>query len=398
MTFCGRILAMDFMPHGHCYFWQPEILWPHVLGDGLTAISYFIIPVLLIWFMRKRKDLSFNVLFWAFALFILSCGTTHALAIVSVWDPIYEIEAIVKILTALISFATVIILIWKMPMLLSIPSVDQLKAKNEELLHEIAERKRAEEEVRKLNADLEERVKKRTRELEKSNQELELFTSMVSHDLRSPLRTLGEIAEIVSLENKEKLSPDGIEGLSLITSKSKNLSQLVDDLLQLSRMRNYEPHFETIHIRSLLEPMIDEILGDYDGMKERCKVFLNVDQKLTIAADKSLITQVFRNLIDNAVKYSTKVDEPRITINATGKDDSVQFTISDNGAGFDSAKADQLFEPFKRLHTSKEFFGTGMGLAIVKRIVNLHNGKINAQSSPGKGAEFHFTLRNESMA
>jgi len=132
------------MPHGHCYFWQPDVLWPNVIGDAVTAVSYFAIPFILTMFVRRREDLSFSIIFWAFAIFITACGITHLLAIISVWHPIYYIEGYMKLITGLVSFLTVVLLINKFSQLLSLPSTEQLAAANEALQQEILERKETE--------------------------------------------------------------------------------------------------------------------------------------------------------------------------------------------------------------------------------------------------------------
>ena len=165
MDFFSKILDQDFMPHGHCYLWRPEVLWPHVIGDGLTALAYFTIPFLLFYFIKKRNDIRFTKIFIAFALFIFFCGATHALAIVSVWNPIYRLEGVVKLATAAISIGTVALLMVRMKEILAIPSVVELKRSKERLSEEVETRMGAEAEVKLLNRNLEEKVLRRTQQL-----------------------------------------------------------------------------------------------------------------------------------------------------------------------------------------------------------------------------------------
>jgi len=170
--FLGKLLESDFMPHGYCFAWRPDILWTHVISDGLIVLSYYLIPLALIYLVRARRDLAFHWMFSLFGLFILSCGTTHLLSIVTLWHPVYRLEGVVKAITALASVPTAFLLVKLMPQAIALPSPKELRETNETLVLEIAERRRAEEQVLRLNAELEQRVQARTAELEKSNQML----------------------------------------------------------------------------------------------------------------------------------------------------------------------------------------------------------------------------------
>lgn len=162
----------QFIPHGHCYLWKPDLVWLHVVSDALIALAYFSIPVLLIYLIRKRNDLPFHSIFWLFGAFIVFCGTTHVMEIVTLWYPVYWVSGVIKVFTAGVSIFTALELAPLIPKILSLPSPAQLEAANQELKQQIQERERAEAALQKLNQELEERVQARTAELEQSNQAL----------------------------------------------------------------------------------------------------------------------------------------------------------------------------------------------------------------------------------
>jgi len=192
LQFFSRLFESDFMPHGFCFGWRPDILWLHVGSDAVTALSYYMIPVMLIALVRARRDLAFHWMFSLFGVFILSCGTTHWLSILTLWHPVYRLEGVVKAITALASLPTAIILVGLVPKAIALPSPKQLRAANEGLVREIAERKQAQDEVSRLNNELEQRVTERTRDLERSNQMLREANEQLA-DTESRYRHLFEL-------------------------------------------------------------------------------------------------------------------------------------------------------------------------------------------------------------
>jgi signal transduction histidine kinase len=173
IDFLTNILSGEpFMPHGMCFLWDPGVLWLHVISDLLIAATYYAIPVFLFYFLRRRPDITFNRIIMAFGVFILACGTTHLLAAVTVWHPVYRLDGAVKAITALASVSTLLILIPLMPTLIALPSPEQLKRVNATLADEIEVRRGAEAEVRKMNEELEQRVAARTADTEKALREL----------------------------------------------------------------------------------------------------------------------------------------------------------------------------------------------------------------------------------
>ena len=223
--------------------------------------------------------------------------------------------------------------------------------------------------------------------LKASNDELEAFTYSVSHDLRAPLRAVGSYALMLEEDYNEVLDDNGKRLLRVIRQSGVKMGMLIDDLLNLSRLGKKELRKSRVDMAELLPRVIDELTKLNPTNAE-----IVIGPMPLVLADSALLNQVLVNLLGNALKYSAKVEKPRITIAAREANGEVEFSISDNGAGFDMHYANKLFGVFQRLHHEKEFEGTGVGLAIVKRIIDRHKGRIWAQAEPGKGATFYFTL------
>ncbi len=220
------------------------------------------------------------------------------------------------------------------------------------------------------------------------NQELDAFSATVSHDLRAPLNGVAGYSQILQEVYSDVLDDEAKEYLERIINSAFAMSKLIDDLLQFSRSGRTEINTESIDLNTMAKEIAKEITGRDPGNK----VVFDIKDGLFANADPALIHVVLGNLLGNAWKYSGKVDHPVITFDKTITGRDTVFFIRDNGAGFDMSKSDKLFNPFQRLHTNEEFVGTGVGLATVKRIIERHGGSVWAESEPGKGATFFFTL------
>jgi len=257
-----------------------------------------------------------------------------------------------------------------------------------EIVRDVTSRIMAEKEIRRLNQELEERVIQRTSELELANRELESFSYSVSHDLRAPLRHISSFSSILLGEHASELNAEGQHLLSRIIAGCDKMGLLIDDLLELSYVSSHELKNTTVDLSRIAWKIANGLAESDPGRNVR----FEIADDLATYGDERLLEIVLSNLLENAWKYSSRETQGLIQFGSQRLAARPVFFVKDNGAGFNKNYADKLFTPFSRLH-GQEFEGTGIGLAIVQRVVHRHGGKIWADSVEGEGATFYFTLK-----
>jgi light-regulated signal transduction histidine kinase (bacteriophytochrome) len=261
----------------------------------------------------------------------------------------------------------------------------QLQRQQKELMEKNIALEKAQQEINQLYADLQ----RKNAQLELTNKELESFSYSVSHDLRAPLRSINGYAQIIREEYAGALGDEAKRLFQIIQKNATKMGHLIDDLLAFARMGRKELTRLPVDMNKLVEPIVADLVNT-TGTKAR----ITVHPLLPVNGDPVLLSQVYINLISNAIKYSAKKEDPAVEIGSFEKEDDHVYFVKDNGAGFDMNYVHKLFGVFQRLHTHEEFEGTGVGLAIVQRIVVKHGGRVWAEGKTDEGATFYFSLPN----
>jgi PAS domain S-box-containing protein len=256
------------------------------------------------------------------------------------------------------------------------------------ILRDVTELRRAERALARASEELELRVKERTAELEAANRELESFSYSVSHDLRGPLRAIDGFSSIVLRDHAAALPADGRRYLGLVREGAQQMARLIDDMLTFAKSARQPIARRTVVLKALVHECLEEFRGE---IAER-KTEVEVGNLPDCQADPALLKQALVNLLGNALKYTRKQPHAKIEVGCRPDNGEEAYYVKDNGVGFDMKHADKLFGVFQRLHHDDDFEGTGVGLAIVQRVVHRHGGRVWAEAQPGKGATFYFTL------
>ena len=392
--------SAGFMPHGMCYQWRPDILTLHIVADSLIALAYFSIPPTLMYFVRRRQDLQFNWIFMCFAVFIVACGTTHLLEIWTIWQPIYWLSGIVKAITALASVPTAYLLVRLIPEALRWPSPGALQRANHKLELEVAERKRAEAEVRQANDLLEIRVLERTRELEVAYQSLRQAQEASMQQDR--LRALGRMASGIAHDINNALTPATLYTQSLIDHDSSLndearsdlavIQQAIGDVTQtVTRIKDFYRGRESnvagtaVDIKHLIGQVVDLTRARWADIPQQRGVVIDVRTEYAenippIMGVQGEIRDAVTNLVFNAV--DSMPSGGTLTLRAYATHHHVTVEVCDTGVGMAPEVRARCLEPF---FTTKGERGTGLGLAMVYGMTERHGATIEIDSEPKAG-------------
>jgi len=375
-TMGGFFDNSSFMPHGHCYLWKPSLLALNVVSDGIIALAYYSIPLMLVFLARRRRDLPFSWLFAMFGGFILACGTTHLMEIWTIWRPDYWVSASLKAFTAVISIATAVTLIPMLPRLLALRSPADLEVLNREMALEIARRRLAEAESAV-----------RTEELRRSNEQLATFARITSHDLREPLRSVGSFSQLLARRYRHQLDTDADEFFGHVLKGVRRMEGLLDDLLAHLNASTAPHRPQPVEVGTSL----GRVMHGLRATIGRSGAHITHDVLPAVRGDLERIELLLHHLLANSLKFRRE-EAPRIHLGAVRDGALWRFTLRDNGIGIAPEHVADLFTVGRRFHAREQYRGNGVGLAICRRIVERHGGRIWLDGGAEAGAVFHFTL------
>ncbi len=356
-----------------CGEWSQAHGLTHVGSDLVIAAAYFAIPVALIFFARRRADLPFPRIFWLFGAFIASCGTSHLVDALMFYHPTYRLLTGVKIVTAVVSWATLIALIPVLPKALALPSIARTNA---QLQAENAARRQTQEELRQRNEAL----------LHKT-EELEQFVHTIGHDLKSPLVTMGGFLALARKDLEQGRTEDLMDNLARVDRAADRLGHLTQGLLELARAGKGAGELEHVDVLGLVRGIVQELRTRPEFARVRFQVAPDLPW---IRADRERLSTLFENLLTNAAIYGCPGGDGEVRIGAVSRDDEVHYFVADDGPGIPREYQRAVFRLFQRI--SRDRASSGVGLALVEKVARVHGGSCWVDSEPGRGATFWVAL------
>ncbi len=374
--------SAGFEPHGQCILWTPGLVALYAVSDSVIALSYYAIPVALVQFVRKRHDLAFSWVFLMFSAFILACGTTHLLGILTLWQPVYWLDGIVKAMTAGLSLTTAVMLYPLIPRALSLPSPAQLDTANRELREEIRERRLAQEALEEKTRALETAQEDLVRQERLAT--LGQFAAGVSHELRNPLGVIRNSVYYLSmvLPEEERVR----KHLTILDREVSTATRIISGLLDFSRVR------PPTRVRTELTGLVREEV-ERTALPDSVRLMLIVDDGLPqLPVDPDQVRLILGNLISNAIQAMPNGGTLAIEVVRTGG--GVAVAVADTGDGIAAENLEKIFEP---LFTTKAR-GIGLGLALARRLAKSNGASIAVQSTLGQGSRFTVRFGDKETA
>jgi len=357
----------SFMPHGYCLVWRPDLVWLHGLSDMFVMLSYFTIPAAILYLLRRRPDVIQANVAWLFIAFITLCGVTHGLSLVTIFLPVYGAHGLLKAVTAMVSAYTAWRLWVLMPGLVTTPSREQMASAEAEI--------KAQEQI--------------GAELARSNAELDRFASVAAHDMRSPLHTVqGVLDWLDRVVGSPDADPDKIRQLTeMMRQQTDRMDRLLQGLLDYARIGTDEACPASVDTMAVAEEAIAVL-------RPTTTLDIAIDGEMPVVhAVREELAIVLRNLIGNAIKYHDR-PEGSVRVRALGRIGGRQvFEVEDDGPGVPEDQSERIFERFVELESREIVEGTGLGLAMVKRIVERNHGAVSVRpGASGRGAIFRFSM------
>lgn len=372
----------DFMPHGQCFLWKPDILGLHVTSDAIIALSYYVMPVAFFYYMKKKEETQFTRIYYFFIVFFILCGTSHLFSIITIWNPQYWAEGFIKAGTAITSIVSATLIIWVMPKALSFPSPENLLVINQTLQEEIESRKIYQSKLESAKF-----------EAEKSNRAKSEFLARMSHELRTPMNSILGFGQLLQMDS------DNLTGLQKknterIISAGDHLLELINEVLDLSKVESGKMKL-SMEVVDVI-PVVDEVISLSKALATEKNVSLEYQKKSGeswfVKIDQLRFKQVVFNLISNAIKYNKPDGSVVIFYEELGSG-MLRLGVRDTGHGIAEDKKERLFKPFERFDVDAETIeGTGIGLTITKQLVEMMKGTISFESTAGKGSFFYVDV------
>ena len=345
----------------HCGYWSAFHGWLYITSDLLIWLAYFMIPVIIFRYVSKRKQvINYPGIYLLFAAFILLCGTTHVLDAAMFWVPMYRLNALVRCFTAIISLLTVYYLIKIIPVAFKQKTSVELERENS----------------RRLYAEL---------KLAEANKSLEAFASIASHDLQEPLRKIKTFSTLLYDANVESFTPESRDLANKIIHSTERMQTLIKDVMSLSTISD-QISFQPVNISDAIAAAKE----DLEIKIAEKNAIIHAGEIPPVKGNKNYLAQLFSNLISNAIKFND--NQPVIAIRGEAAGNRVMISVQDNGIGIHENDLPRIFDAFTRLNGKTEFEGSGIGLTICKKIVDIHHGTIRVMSKPGEGTTFTLDL------